>query len=123
MLMAAISELMGKDADEDIEVKAGRVLNSRNMLKIQNAFNLLQEVLSAGGVDSDLQAKSFDYTETETMTISSDKRSLYELKDLLNPVLDYYEIKSEVTEEGVKIDLTDLEDDAFDALINVMDVL
>lgn len=123
MLMAAISELMGKDADEDIEVKAGRVLNSRNMLKIQNAFNLLQEVLSAGGVDSDLQAKSFDYTKTETMTISSDKRSLYELKDLLNPVLDYYEIKSEVTEEGVKIDLTDLEDDAFDALINVMDVL
>ena len=123
MLMAAISELMGKDADEDIEVKAGRVINSRNMLKLQNAFNLLQEVLSAGGVATDLQAKSFDYTETETMTISSDKRSLYELKDLLDPVLDYYQIKSEVTEDGVKVNLTDLEDDAFDALVNVMDVL
>jgi HK97 family phage prohead protease len=123
MLMAAISELMGKDADEDIDVKAGRVINSRNMLKLQNAFNLLQEVLSAGGVANDLQAKSFGYTETETMTIASDRRSLYELKDLLDPVLDYYQIKSEVTEDGVKVDLTDLEDDAFDALVNVMDVL
>jgi len=123
MLMAAISELMGKDADEDIEVKAGRVINSRNMLKLQNAFNLLQEVLSAGGIATDMQAKSFGYTEDETMTISSDKRSLYELKDLLDPVLDYYQIKSEVTEDGVKVDLTDLEDDAFDALVNVMDVL
>jgi len=123
MLMAAISELMGKDANEDIEVKAGRVINSRNMLKLQNAFNLLQEVLSAGGVANDLQAKSFGYTENETMTISSDNRSLYELKDLLDPVLDYYQIKSEVTEDGVKVDLTDLEDDAFDALVNVMDVL
>jgi hypothetical protein len=45
------------------------------------------------------------------------------LKDLLDPVLDYYQIKSEVTEDGVKVDLTDLEDDAFDALVNVMDVL
>jgi len=123
MLMAAISELMGKDADEDIDVKAGRVINSRNMLKLQNAFNLLQEVLSAGGIATDMQAKSFGYTEDETMTISSDKRSLYELKDLLDPVLDYYQIKSEVTEDGVKVDLTDLEDDAFDALVNVMDVL
>jgi len=70
-----------------------------------------------------LQAKSFGYTENETMTISSDNRSLYELKDLLDPVLDYYQIKSEVTEDGVKVDLTDLEDDAFDALVNVMDVL
>ena len=123
MLMAAISELMGKDADEDIDVKAGRVINSRNMLKLQNAFNLLQEVLSAGGIATDMQAKSFGYTEDETMTISSDKRSLYELKDLLDPVLDYYQIKSEVTEDGVKVDLTDLKDDAFDALVNVMDVL
>jgi hypothetical protein len=70
-----------------------------------------------------MQAKSFGYTEDETMTISSDKHSLYELKDLLNPVLDYYQIKSEVTEDGVKVDLTNLEDDAFDALVNVMDVL
>lgn len=123
MLMAAISELMGKDAGEDIEFKAGRVINSRNMLKLQNAFNLLQEVLSAGGIATDLQAKSSDYSETETMTISSDKRSLYDLKALLDPVLDYYQIKSEVTDDGVEVDLTNLEEDAFDALVNVMDIL
>jgi HK97 family phage prohead protease len=121
MLMAAISELMGKDADEDIEIKAGRVINSRNMTKLQNAFNLLKEVLSTGGVSSDIEAKSLSVDEKEMLLISSSEHSLYEVKELLDPILDYYQIKSEVTEEGVQVEISDVEDEAFDALLNIMD--
>jgi hypothetical protein len=123
MLMAAISELMGKDADEDIEVKAGRVINSRNMAKLQNAFNLLKEVLSAGGALSNIEAKSLSIDEKETLMISSSERSLYEVKELLDPILDYYQIKSEVTEEGVQVEIGGVTDDAFDALLNIMDTM
>jgi len=123
MLMAAISELMGKDADEDIEVKAGRVINSRNMAKLQNAFNLLKEVLSAGGALSNIEAKSLQTDEKETLMISSSERSLYEVKELLDPILDYYQMKSEVTEEGVQVEIDGVEDDAFDALLNIMDIM
>ncbi len=124
MLMAAISELMGKDAeDEDIEVKAGRVINSRNMAKLQNAFNLLKEVLNAGGVNSDIEKKSLLSEEKETLLISSSEHSLYEVKELLDPILDYYQIKSEVTEEGVQVELSNVEDEAFDALLNIMDTM
>ena len=121
MLMAAISELMGKDADEDIEIKAGRVINSRNMTKLQNAFNLLKEVLSTGGVSSDIEAKSLSVDEKEMLLISSSEHSLYEVKELLDPILDYYQIKSEVTEEGVQVEIGDVEDEAFDALLSIMD--
>ena len=123
MLMAAISELMGKDAEEDIEVKAGRVINSRNMTKLQNAFNLLKEVLSAGGAISDIEAKSLSVDEKETLLISSPEHSLYEVKELLDPILDYYQIKSEVTEEGVQVEISGVTDDAFDALLNIMDTM
>jgi HK97 family phage prohead protease len=121
MLMAAIAELMGKDADEDIEVKAGRVISSRNMTKLQNAFNLLKEVLSSGGVASEIEAKSLSLDEKETLMISSAEHSLYEVKELLDPILDYYQIKSEVTEDGVMVEIDDVEDEAFDALLNIMD--
>ena len=121
MLMAAIAELMGKDADEDIEVKAGRVISSRNMTKLQNAFNLLKEVLSSGGVASEIEAKSLSLDEKETLMISSAEHSLYEVKELLDPILDYYQIKSQVTEDGVMVEIDGVEDDAFDALLNIMD--
>lgn len=123
MLMAAISELMGKDAEQDIEIKAGRVINSRNMAKLQNAFNLLKEVLNAGGAVSDIEAKSLVSNEKETLLISSSERSLYEVKELLDPILDYYQIKSEVTEEGVQVEIGDVEEDAFEALLNIMDTM
>jgi HK97 family phage prohead protease len=121
MLMAAIAELMGKDANEDIEVKAGRVISSRNMTKLQNAFNLLKEVLSSGGVASEIEAKSLSLDEKETLMVSSAERSLYEVKELLDPILYYYQIKSEVTEDGVMVEIDGVEDEAFDALLNIMD--
>ncbi len=123
MLMAAISELMGKDADEDMEVKAGRVINSRNMAKLQNAFNLLKEVLNAGGANSDIEKKSMSEVDKETLLISSSDYTLYEVKELLDPILDYYQIKSEVTEEGVQVQISDVADEAFDALFNIMDTM
>ena len=114
---------MGKDADEDMEVKAGRVINSRNMAKLQNAFNLLKEVLNAGGANSDIEKKSMSEVEKETLLVSSSDYTLYEVKELLDPILDYYQIKSEVTEEGVQVQISDVAEEAFDALLNIMDTM
>jgi len=79
--------------------------------------------LSAGGALSDIEAKSLQTDEKETLMISSSERSLYEVKELLDPILDYYQMKSEVTEEGVQVEIDGVEDDAFDALLNIMDIM
>ena len=121
MLMAAIHEMMGKDDSEDIEVKAGRVISTRNMAKLQNAFNLLKDVLSSGGMASDVEAKSL--LQSEDFVISSGNYSLYQVKELLDPVFEHYEIKSEVTEDGVKISLSDFSEEAIEALINVLEIM
>lgn len=123
MLMAAIAEIMGKDDEDGIELKAGRVISSRNMTKLQNAFNLLKEVLSSGGIASGIEAKSLSSSEDQSVLIFSEELSLYEVKELLDPILDYYEMKSEVTEEGVKVELDNIEQDAFQALLNIMDAM
>jgi len=70
---------------------------------------------------SDIEAKSLLTDEKEMLLISSSEHSLYEVKELLDPILDYYQIKSEVTEEGVQVEISDVEDEAFDALLNIMD--
>jgi hypothetical protein len=78
-------------------------------------------VLSSGGVASEIEAKSLSLDEKETLMVSSAERSLYEVKELLDPILDYYQIKSEVTEDGVIVEIDGVEDEAFDALLNIMD--
>jgi hypothetical protein len=115
MLMASIYEMMGKDDNGDIEVKAGRVLNSRNMAKLQSAFELLQDVLNSGGLNSEIEKKDY-------FTITSDNLSVFDLKSILDPVIDFYSLKVEATELGVKVlDFDNIENDAYDALINAME--
>jgi hypothetical protein len=72
-------------------------------------------------VASEIEAKSLSLDEKETLMISSAEHSLYEVKELLDPILDYYQIKSEVTEDGVIVEIDGVEDEAFDALLNIMD--
>lgn len=112
-LAAALADMV-KELEEDVEVKAGRVLNQRNMKKLRDAYNLLQEVLLAGGVDA-LELKSGSFL------VKAESKTIFGVKEMLDPVLDFYGIKSEANEFGVEIfDIAEIGDDAYDALTNVI---
>ena len=106
-LAAALAEMV-KELDDDIEEKSGRVLNGRNMNRLKEAHKLLQEVLMSGGVDA-LQEKSY--------LIPAENTSVYNLKQALDPVLEYHGISAIAEEKGVLIhDITSLSDEATEAL-------
>ncbi len=112
-LAAALADMV-KELEEDVEVKAGRVINARNMQKLRDAYKLMQEVLLAGGVNElELKGGSF--------LVKAKNNSIYGMKQMLDPVLDHYGIKSEANEFGVEIfDIADIEGDAYEALTNVI---
>jgi hypothetical protein len=112
-LAAALADMV-KELEEDVEVKAGRVISQRNMSKLRDAYRLLEEVLQAGGIEG-IEQKSASFT------VDAGSKSVFELKQMLDPVLDHYSIKSEANEIGVEIfDIADIEDDAYTALTNVI---
>ena len=113
MIQAIMSQMGGKDLlDEDIEEKAGRVISNRNMSKLRQALTMLQEVVSSGGMDAEVKSDDSFMFETE---------NVFEAKQLLDPVLEYYSIDAEATENGIMIkNLSLIDDEAFDALYDVV---
>ena len=118
MISSIVSALSGmmKQLDEDIEVKAGRVLSTRNMNKLRDAYRMLEEVINSGGMEQEQKDGLF--------VVQSDYMSVYEIKSLLDPVLDYYGIEALANEDGVELyDLGYHHDDAIEALTSVIDVI
>jgi HK97 family phage prohead protease len=118
MIASIVSALSGmmKQLDEDIEVKAGRVLSTRNMNKLRDAYRMLEEVINSGGMEQEQKDGLF--------VVQSDYMSVYEIKSLLDPVLDYYGIEALASEDGVELyDLSYHHDDAIEALTSVIDVI
>ena len=118
MIASIVSALSGmmKQLDEDIEVKAGRVLSTRNMNKLRDAYRMLEEVINSGGMEQEQKDGLF--------LVQSDHMSVYEIKSLLDPVLDYYGIEALANEDGVELyDLGYHHDDAIEALTSVIDVI
>lgn len=112
-LAAALADMV-KELEEDVEVKAGRVINARNLKKLRDAYKLMQEVLLAGGMD-EIEMK------TASFLVKAETQNIYGVKELLDPVLDHYGIKSEATEFGVEIfDIAEIDDEAYQALSNVI---
>jgi HK97 family phage prohead protease len=117
ILAALVSILadMTKGADKDIQVKAGRVLNGRNLKKLRDAYQLLQDVLiNGGGVEPlEMKAKSF--------TVKAKTKDVFKVKQMLDPVIDHYGLKAQAHENGVEIfDIVDIDDDAYQALSTVV---
>jgi len=53
--------------------------------------------------------------------VKAETQNIYGVKELLDPVLDHYGIKSEATEFGVEIfDIAEIDDEAYQALSNVI---
>ena len=83
--------------DLSIDVKAGRVLSTSNMQKLQNAIELLREVLAAGG-RQDIEMK-----EKHALFIDADAEELFGLKELIDPILDFYHLDARVYENGILV--------------------
>jgi HK97 family phage prohead protease len=112
-LAAALADMV-KELEDDVEVKAGRTISTRNMQKLRQAYSLLEEVLTSGGGLVEMEAKS-------DFLVESDIQSVYAVKQMLDPVLSYWDIQAEATEFGVKIfDIGGIDNDAYEALMNVV---
>jgi HK97 family phage prohead protease len=94
-MMRAMSELE-KTLKDDFGIKAGRVLNNRNLKKLQDALTMLQEVIQSAGKE-DVQVKY------DVMTIPVAIDNLFEVKSLLDPVIEYHGIISHVDEDGIHL--------------------
>lgn len=96
----------GHKSDEQQE-KAGRVLNSGNMAKLQQAMNLLQEVLASG-----FQPE---------MTVKHVAAMSQEIKALIEPIEQFYGIDLEVGDLSITIP-GDLDQNAKSAIESALDV-
>jgi hypothetical protein len=94
------------ESSEEILEKAGRVLSSANLGKIQQAVTLLNQVVQSTGIES---------TEVKSVLIEADVSDLFDVKSYIDPVLEFYGLDAEVTEQGIKIK-SPMSNDAFDAI-------
>jgi HK97 family phage prohead protease len=93
--LARIRELMKSVADDEIQEKVGRVISSSNLEKLQQAMEILQEVIAAGG------RAEIEMKENETLEVQAPMEKLFDLKSHIDPVLEHYGAETEVTERGI----------------------
>ena len=86
-----------KSMGDDIEEKAGRVLSTNNMMKLQQAIELLQEVLASGG------RLNIEMKKNGQMMIPAETDKLFAIKQHLEPVLDFYGAQTEIDEFGINV--------------------
>jgi len=111
-MMQAMSELE-KTLEEDFDIKAGRVLNNRNLKKLQDALTMLQEVIQSAG-KGDVEVKY----DVVTIPVAVDE--LFAVKSLLDPVIEYHNIVTHVDEDGIHMTgLTATAEEAINAAVNV----
>jgi HK97 family phage prohead protease len=101
-----------KSLSYEMETKAGRVLNNRNLKKLKDMLVMLQEVISsAGGVEVEVKYDS------ATISLAIDE--MFEVKSLIDPVLEYHNIHSYIDDEGIHLSgLTTSATEAINAAVN-----
>jgi hypothetical protein len=114
-LVNVMSELE-KSIDEEMQTKAGRVISNRNMQKLQQAMELMQEVVTASKPSDEpvVQVKS-----NGMMRIVSPVDSLFEVKSLIDPIIDFHGIDAEVNETGIYFG-SSVSTEAKSAMINAL---
>jgi hypothetical protein len=101
-----------EDSLKELEAKVGRVLNSRNVEKISQAISLLSDVIGA-------DAPSMQQKEDGSVFVSAQTADLFDLRETLEPVVDYYHLDAEVVEDGVHLsgDLVSAAEKALDSAV------
>lgn len=114
-IMQAISQLR-KSVDTEMSTKAGRVISNRNMQKLQQAMELLQEVVVASKPSDEpvVQVKA-----SGEVRISAAPDQLFEVKSLIDPILDFHQIDAEVNETGIYFG-SNVSGEAKSAMINAL---
>ena len=85
-----------EDSIAALQEKVGRTINSRNAQKISQAIDLLTDVIG-GSAPAAIQQKGWD------TYISADTEDLFDLRESIDPVLEYYGLDAEVDESGILI--------------------
>jgi HK97 family phage prohead protease len=85
-----------EDSLAALQEKVGRTINSRNAQKISQAIDLLTEVIG-GSAPASIQQKGWD------TYISADIEDLFDLRESIDPVLEYYGLEAEVDDSGILI--------------------
>lgn len=78
------------------EVKAGRAISSGNLEKLMQAIELIRGVVAGGG-RSEIEMKD------PSANISTNIEDLFGVKQLLDPVFEYHNLKTLATENGIEI--------------------
>ena len=96
-IMAALAQL-GKSVDEEMDTKAGRMISNRNVQKLQQAMEILQEVVAASqsAKEPAVQVKS-----NGQMRIVAPYGQLASVKSLIEPILEYHQIDAHLEETGI----------------------
>lgn len=96
----------------ELEQKAGRVISASNLEKLNQAMDILREVIASGGrTEIEMKEKS--------ASISANMEDLYGIKQLLDPVFDFHKVDALATEHGIEIKGL-ISPDAFEAINNVL---
>ena len=79
---------------EGIEGKVGRTINTRNLGKLKNVVQLLQDVISSS--EKEVEVKS-------DLLIEVEPENAFAAKSLLDPIMDYHRVESHVSTKGIVI--------------------
>ena len=98
----------------DAAGKAGRVINASNLEKLNQAMQLLQEVIAAGG-RAEIEMKE------KTANISANIEDIFEVKQFLDPIFEHHGLDVSANETGIEIKGL-VSSDAIDAINNALSV-
>jgi len=101
------------DSLDDLFTKAGRVISSRNMTRLRQIADLLNQVIKEASKEENLAEKS-------GLIIEADTSDLFRLKSHLDPVLGYHKVECLATEKGLEINQQTLSVDAESAINNAL---
>lgn len=99
-----LEEILMSEVDE----KVGKTINKRNLSKLKQIIENLQEVISSAEKE-DLETKGY--------LIPVELHEAFHTKSLLDPILDYHRVESQVTEKGILI-TSGVTKDLIDAIDN-----
>ena len=96
----------------EAEQKAGRVINSSNLEKLNQAMDLLREVIASGGrAEIEMKEKS--------VNVSANIEDLFAVKQMLDPIFEYHKVDATATEFGIEIKGL-VSDDVLGAIANAL---
>lgn len=97
---ANVDELLNHlDSWASQDQKAGRVISASNIQKLQQAIEILQEIVAAGG-RSEIEMK-----EAKEIFIGAEVEELFALKSFIDPVIEFHGASAHVDESGIFVNI------------------